>query len=306
MKFTEGFWLRSERSNGLFATEAYYVDEIPGGMRIVAPAAHTNDRGGTLNMPTITIEFVARNDRTIAVSAWHYEGYDAHLPQFEKTEEIGEAKVTITEDEALMDTGVLQVRVNRKQFAYAFEADGKVLTSSNLRNLGLIRWDRQPSTMFGEANYLTEKYQPYMMNELSLSVGECVYGLGERFTAFVKNGQTVDTWNEDGGTASQIAYKSIPFYMTNKGYGVFVDSSDQVSFEVASEKVEYVGFSVPGEKLNYVFFYGPSPKEILNLYTAMLGRPALPPAWSFGLWLSTSFTTNYDEETTSSFINGMF
>ena len=295
MKFTEGYWLRSERSNGLFATEGYYVDEIPGGMRIVAPTAHTNDRGGTLNMPTITIEFVARNDRTIAVSAWHYEGYDTHLPQFEKTEEIGEAKVTITEDEALMDTGVVQVRV-----------DGKVLTSSNLRNLGLIRWDRQPSTMFGESNYLTEKYQPYMMNELSLSVGECVYGLGERFTACVKNGQVVDTWNEDGGTASQIAYKSIPFYMTNKGYGVFVDSSDQVSFEVASEKVEYVGFSVPGEKLNYVFFYGPSPKEILNQYTAMLGRPALPPAWSFGLWLSTSFTTNYNEETTSSFINGMF
>ena len=306
MKFTEGYWLRSERSNGLFATEGYYVDEIPGGMRIVAPTAHTNDRGGTLNMPTITIEFVARNDRTIAVSAWHYEGYDTHLPQFEKTEEIGEAKVTITEDEALMDTGVVQVRVNRKQFSYAFEADGKVLTSSNLRNLGLIRWDRQPSTMFGESNYLTEKYQPYMMNELSLSVGECVYGLGERFTAFVKNGQVVDTWNEDGGTASQIAYKSIPFYMTNKGYGVFVDSSDQVSFEVASEKVEYVGFSVPGEKLNYIFFYGPSPKEILNQYTAMLGRPALPPAWSFGLWLSTSFTTNYNEETTSSFINGMF
>ena len=306
MKFTEGYWLRSERSNGLFATEGYYVDEIPGGMRIVAPTAHTNDRGGTLNMPTITIEFVARNDRTIAVSAWHYEGYDTHLPQFEKTEEIGEAKVTITEDEALMDTGVVQVRVNRKQFSYAFEADGKVLTSSNLRNLGLIRWDRQPSTMFGESNYLIEKYQPYMMNELSLSVGECVYGLGERFTAFVKNGQVVDTWNEDGGTASQISYKSIPFYMTNKGYGVFVDSSDQVSFEVASEKVEYVGFSVPGEKLNYVFFYGPSPKEILNQYTAMLGRPALPPAWSFGLWLSTSFTTNYNEETTSSFINGMF
>ena len=94
--------------------------------------------------------------------------------------------------------------------------------------------------------------------------------------------------------------------MTNKGYGVFVDSTDQVSFEVASEKVEYVRFSVPGEKMKYVFFYGPSPKEILKLYTAMLGRPALPPAWPFGLWLSTSFTTNYDEETTSSFINGMF
>ncbi len=125
------------------------------------------------------------------------------------------------------------------------------------------------------------------------------------FSAFVKNGQSVDTWNEDGGTSSQIAYKSIPFYMTNKGYGIFVDHSDNVSFEVASEKVEYVGFSVPGEEIRYDFIYGPTPKEVLYGYTALTGRPALPPAWSFGLWLSTSFTTNYDEETTSSFIDGM-
>lgn len=305
MKFTEGYWLRSERSHGLFAAEAYAVDKIPGGMRIVAPVGKINHRGDTLNMPTITIEFKACAAGTISVKAWHFEAYDNHLPEFEKNETICDADVQITEDEAVLDTGVLQVRVNRKEFAYSFVADGKVLTSCNFRNLGLIRWDKKTTTMYQGANYLTESYDPYMLNELSLSVGECVYGFGERFTAFVKNGQVVDTWNEDGGTASQVAYKSIPFYMTNRGYGVFVDSTDNVSFEVASEKVEYVGFSVPGEKLSYYFFYGPSPKEILNSYTALTGRPALPPAWSFGLWLSTSFTTNYDEQTTSSFIDGM-
>ena len=93
--------------------------------------------------------------------------------------------------------------------------------------------------------------------------------------------------------------------MTNNGYGILVDSTDNVSFEVASEKVEYVGFSVPGERIKYYLFHGPSPKKIMNEYTALTGRPALPPAWSFGLWLSTSFTTNYDEETTTSFIEGM-
>lgn len=305
MKFTEGYWLRSERSNGLFAAEAYTVDKIPGGMRIVAPVAKINHRGDTLNMPVITIEFKACAAGTVSVKAWHFEGYDNHLPEFEKNETIYDADVTVTEDEAILDTGVLKVRVNRKQFSYSFEAEGKVLTSCNFRNLGLIRWDRKTSTMFPADNYLTESYDPYMLNELSLSVGECVYGFGERFTAFVKNGQVIETWNEDGGTASQIAYKSITFYMTNRGYGVFVDSTDNVSFEVASEKVEYVGFSVPGEKLSYYFFYGPTPKEILKSYTALTGRPALPPAWSFGLWLSTSFTTDYDEKTTSSFIDGM-
>lgn len=305
MKFTEGYWLRSERANGLFATQAYAVDKIPGGMRIVAPTGAINHRGDTLNMPTITIEFKACAAGTISVRAWHYEGYDNHLPQYEKHEELIEPEVQITDDEAFLDAGAVQVRVDRKNFRYSFEADGKMLTSCGFRNLGYMRWDRQPSTMLPEANYLTERHEPYMVTELSLGVGECVYGLGERFTAFVKNGQSVDTWNEDGGTASQIAYKSIPFYMTNRGYGVFVDSSDNVSFEVASEKVEYVGFSVPGEQLSYYFFYGPTPKQILKNYTALTGLPALPPAWSFGLWLSTSFTTNYDEETTSSFINGM-
>ena len=130
--------------------------------------------------------------------------------------------------------------------------------------------------MLPAPNYMTEKYQPYMVSELSLGVGECVYGLGERFTPFVKNGQVVDTWNEDGGTASEIGYKCVPFYMTNNGYGILVDSTDNVSFEVASEKVEYVGFSVPGERIKYYLFHGPSPKKIMNEYTALTGRPALP------------------------------
>jgi alpha-D-xyloside xylohydrolase len=94
-------------------------------------------------------------------------------------------------------------------------------------------------------------------------------------------------------------------YLTNRGYGVFVNHPERVSFEVGSEKVERVQFSVPGESLDYFLIYGPSPKAVLTRYTALTGRPALPPAWSFGLWLSTSFTTNYDEATVTSFIQGM-
>src|SRR4029453_1453126 len=112
-------------------------------------------------------------------------------------------------------------------------------------------------------------------------------------------------WNEDGGTSSELAYKNIPFYLTNRGYGVFVNHPERVSFEVASEKVERVQFSVPGESLDYFLIYGPSPKEGLTRYTAVSGRPALPPAWSFGLWLTTSFTPSYDEATVTSFIQGM-
>ena len=68
----------------------------------------------------------------------------------------------------------------------------------------------------------TETEKNYMLDQLLPDVDEYVYGFGERFTPFVKNGQIVEMWNEDGGTASEIAYKNIPFYVTNKGYGVLV------------------------------------------------------------------------------------
>lgn len=306
MKFTEGYWLPSEKANASYAMQAYEVEKIPGGMRVLATTKKIVDRGATLNLPTITIEFVAHTPDTISMEAWHYEAYDNNVPSFEKEEGIYEnVSVTVNENEAVLDTGKVQVRVQRENFGYTFEADGKVLTGSGFRNLGYMRWNRKESTMLPANNYMCEDYEPYMVSELSLQVGECVYGLGERFTAFVKNGQVVDTWNEDGGTASQVAYKCVPFYMTNNGYGILVDSTDNVSFEVASEKVEYVGFSVPGERIKYYLFHGPDPKDIMREYTKLTGRPALPPAWSFGLWLSTSFTTNYDEETTTSFIEGM-
>ena len=96
-----------------------------------------------------------------------------------------------------------------------------------------------------------------MREQLSLDVGECVYGLGERFGPLVKNGQVVDIWNADGGTSSEQAYKNVPFYLTNRGYGVFVNHPGRVSFEVGSEAVDRVQFSVPGESLEYLVIYGP-------------------------------------------------
>ena len=100
-------------------------------------------------------------------------------------------------------------------------------------------------------------------------------------------------------------YKRQPFYITNKGYGVLVDNEGDVSFEIASEKVERVQFSVEGERLDYYVINGKTPKGTIEKYTELAGKPALPPAWSFGLWLTTSFTTDYDEATTSRFIQGL-
>lgn len=57
MKFTEGYWLPSEKANASHAMQAYEVEQIPGGMRILATTRPIEHRGMTLNLPTITVEF---------------------------------------------------------------------------------------------------------------------------------------------------------------------------------------------------------------------------------------------------------
>ncbi|GAE92002.1 alpha-xylosidase [Gracilibacillus boraciitolerans JCM 21714] len=186
--------------------------------------------------------------------------------------------------------GELQLTISKSDFSLSFENAAGLLTKADGKGMA---WIEGPED------------KTYMRGQLRLGVGEHLYGLGERFTPFVKNGQSVDIWNRDGGTSSEQSYKNIPFYLSSKGYGIFVNHPEEVSFELGSETVSRSQFSVEGEYLDYYFINGPTPKKVVSRYTELTGKPALPPAWSFGLWLSTSFTTKYNEETVTHFVDGM-
>jgi alpha-D-xyloside xylohydrolase len=292
MKFTDGYWQLRPGVTPHYPAQVHDVLVEQGALTVYAPEQRLNSRGDTLNIAVLTVRFSSPYPNIIHVQMWHHKGAQPRKPAFELKMQDEQQGVIVHEDEQVttLTSGRLSVRVS-KQGAWRVDfLDGeRTITSSLGRGLGVTD---TPSGRFAH-------------EQLSLGVGECVYGLGERFTAFVKNGQQVDLWNADGGTASEQAYKNIPFYLTNRGYGVFVNHPERVSYEVASEKVERVSFSVPGESIDYFMIYGPSPKEVLDRYTALTGRPGLPPAWSFGLWLTTSFTTSYDEATVTSFIDGM-
>lgn len=147
--------------------------------------------------------------------------------------------------------------------------------------------------------------QHYIFTQTTLSVGESVHGLGERFGAWNKVGQSITQWNADGGTSSDQAYKNIPFWISSRGYGIFIDTPDKFELEIGSERCCRVQTSIEGQRLKWYIIYGPTPKEVLQKYLILTGKPGKVPSWSFGLWLSTSFTTNYDEKTVSSFLEGM-
>lgn len=293
MKFTNGYWLLKEEYEPVYAVE--YADRNVEGdnLTVYVPAKHVAGRSDSLNLGMLTFRFSSPADDVIKVSVTHFEGALEKGPYAEIHESAAHVSIQEDDEHILYRSGQTDAVISKRpgEWKIEFMSNGRVLTSTGYHSCARM------------LNKITK--QSYMVEGLSIDIDENIYGLGERFTPFVKNGQSIDMWNGDGGTASEFSYKNIPFYITGKGYGVYVAHEEDVSFEIASEKVERAQFSVAGERLTYYVINGGSPKKTVSKYTELTGKPALPPAWSFGLWLTTSFTTNYDEKTTSSFIDGM-
>ena len=292
MKFTDGCWLVRPGMHPMHPAQAYDIWVGDDTMTVYAPTSPIRTRDDTLNRPVVTVTYSSPMPDVIRVRIEHHAGATDAGPSFElHGPERVPVQIEVDGTVGVLTSGGLSVRVHRgDQWRVDFVADGRVLTSSPHKGIGVISSD-------DGAHYVHE--------QLTLGVGEQVYGLGERFGAFVKNGQAVDIWNADGGTSSEQAYKNVPFYLTSGGYGVFVNQPERVSFEVGSENVSRTQFSVPGQSLEYFVIHGPTPKEVLRRYTALTGRPAQVPDWSYGLWMSTSFTTDYDEQTVTGFIEQM-
>ncbi|MDD2214259.1 MAG: alpha-xylosidase [Oscillospiraceae bacterium] len=295
MQYLDGVWLINEGYQVSFAQQIYdaRIEQGPQGQQLTlyAPFQKVENEGEVLNNGLLTVEISSPLEDIIRVRQYHHLGTVKTRPAFQCRQET--VPVEISQDgptwrfRSGKATLVIQAGPPVSwRFCYADE------TRTQIKPRGQV--------------YLTDPQgQPHSATRLSLEVGEQIYGLGERFSALIKNGQAVDTWNRDGGTGTTQAYKCIPFYISSRSYGVLADSPDRVSFEIASEKVSDVQFSVPGEELSYCFIGGADMKAVLSRYCDLTGHPARLPAWSFGLWLSTSFLTDYDEKTVLDFVDGM-
>jgi alpha-D-xyloside xylohydrolase len=293
MKISDGNWLIREGLNVSYSAAPHSVEIVGDELLVHVAPRDVSSRERQLDTGLFTWRFFSPQSGVIGVRVEHFGGVVERGPHFALEREPSAVITRNDADEASLTSGSLTVRIVKTgDWTVDFLRDGERITGSGFRASGQVH----------DAN---QQGAPFMFERLDLGVGENVYGLGERFTAFVKNGQVVESWNRDGGTGTEQAYKNVPFYLTNRGYGVLVNHPENVSFEVASEKVAKVQFSVAGERLEYYVIDGPTPKAVLERFTRLTGRPALPPAWSFGLWLTTSFTTNYDEATVNHFIDGM-
>lgn len=256
---------------------------------------------------TTSQDINAEADGIISVEATHWAGAQNKGPHFELFpggKPAVEANISKGEKGTTITSGSLAATIGSDAFDIQFHsADGsKRLTSLQARSVGLA-YNPAPSSQIQTGDMRNFKH--YMFTQTTLSVGETVHGLGERFGAFNKVGQSIALWNADGGTSSDQAYKNVSFWLSSRGYGVFIDTPAKVDLEIGSERCTRLQTAVEGQRLKWYIIYGPTPKEVLKKYSLLTGRPGNVPSWSYGLWLTTSFTTNYDQDTVQSFLEGM-
>ena len=230
MKFSNGFWLLKEGCARFSPQQIYDVKTGADEVTLCAPTTKVPDRGATLMGVNLTIRITAPFPEVLRIQTVHHMGVQKKAPEFEISEgTAGNLSAEEGEELLTIKSGTLRMEISKENGTFVFWRGQERVTASGRFDLAYMKTD------FTGFAYDSGKQNAYMSEQLSLSVGEHIYGLGERFGPFVKNGQSVDIWNEDGGTASEQSYKNIPFYLSDKGYGVFVNHPECVSFEVGTD-----------------------------------------------------------------------
>ena len=300
MKFSNGCWLQKEGCECFAPQEVYFTTVEERKVTLCAPTVPIANRGCTLGSINLTLIITSPMPGVIRLQMAHHLGRIHKGPEFELNMEDQVLDVKDSDDMVIITSGSLSLEITKKPWSMTYKRNGEVISKASGRDLAIMKTDWK-----GLAYDKGDDEDTYVRQQLSIDVGELIYGLGEHFTPFAKNGQSVEIWNADGGTSTEQSYKNIPFFVSNKGYGVLVNHPEKVEFEIGTEMVTKTEFSVPGDYLDYFLFDGPTMKDVLVKYTDLTGKPSLPAPWTFGLWLSTSFTTNYDEDTVMSFVDGM-
>jgi alpha-D-xyloside xylohydrolase len=164
------------------------------------------------------------------------------------------------------------------------DANGRLLTKT-IHNRDNADSDFTPVLPFSYVRRASN-YSRSMSAVFSLSPNEKIFGCGESFTSFNKRGQKVVLWADDAnGVQNETMYKPIPFFMSSRGYGMFMHTSTPITCDFGKYFNGVSSLMIGDDELDLFVFLG-EPKDVLNEYTNLTGKAAMPPLWSFGFWMS--------------------
>ncbi|THV27193.1 TIM-barrel domain-containing protein [Glycomyces paridis] len=197
-----------------------------------------------------------------------------------------DATVTAEDGTVVVDAGSVRAVATLEPWSLRYtDADGRTLVAQNPGEEDIS--GRLRTLPFGRS--IVDGAPVAYHESFTAAPDEAFAGFGERFAPLNARGQRPLMWNFDAfGSESIRAYKNIPIYVSDRGYGVLVNSGAPVEFDMAQQTHAAVEILVPDDVLEY-FVLGGTPLEVIDRYDGLTSRPALPPKWAFGTWISSGF-----------------
>jgi len=204
------------------------------------------------------------------------------------------ARVTVDGDTVHVDAGPVVAELRLDPWHLRFlDADGRVLVSQSRGERDIS--GRLRTLPFGRS--LVDGAVVAYHESFTAPADERFVGLGEKFTRLDKRGQRALMWNFDAfGSESDRSHKNVPLYLSDRGYGLLVDSGMPMEFDICQSTHSCVQILVPDDLIDYYVIAGPTPGEILDRYDGLTSRPVLPPKWAFGTWMSSGFSVDTQEK----------
>lgn len=110
------------------------------------------------------------------------------------------------------------------------------------------------------------------------------YGMGEKFDSLNQKGKTViNRVQEKFCFQGDKTYCPAPFFWTDTGFGLYVDTCETTVFAFQDDLIEV---ELP-ETADVVLFSG-TPETIIRDYMSLSGPAVLPPEWALGIWVSAN------------------
>ena len=175
------------------------------------------------------------------------------------------------------------------------DGSGQTVVSEHRADTNLRGWRRPKWLGYARDSdgQVTRTYEAFALDHR-----ERIFGLGEKFMPLDKRGRVVDSWNwNTWGATHERAYKNVPLYLSTNGYGCFVHTTRRVQWDFGSGRESSISTSLETEdpRLDLFLIHGPEFPAILERYTALTGRPPVPPRWSFGFWQSYVWYRSWED-----------
>jgi alpha-D-xyloside xylohydrolase len=208
-----------------------------------------------------------------------------HETPFTSTPALPPVRTRLTEDKEsyVLKAGAVTVRIRKSPWQMSVSSGGKTVFQQEVLDRGFTILVTYPTGYSESADGAVRAHETF-----SFEPDECLFGLGPKYMSVNKRGERAVMWCADtsGTTTTELSYISIPFFMSSRGYGFFLNCGEKSIFELGSYSTVSGSVWVDSPLMDYYLILGATPAEILKGYTLLTGRPAVPPKWAFGVWMS--------------------